>query len=338
MWFEELMGFSESRKSVYENIVIDGSQMRSLVNGKSYTFGHLEVASLYQLRERVSQVESQRGKIQIREEVADIRDLHLDEGNAGALFQVASQFNLLEMVSPHVTPEDGVSRYAYDHTQGPVCAMCAGAGTIYRNYFAEVNGARGQSKSNQIDCLKEIGSAIGNEKEQFWKMQNGYALLTEEGLKKIDYDLQTADEGEEDILAELLDIGIQWDTQVTAEDKIHTVTQVYCSALPIAYVGYDIALWERFARVVLYASYEATLCIGILNAIKTGNSRIYLTLVGGGVFGNKIEWIVDAIVYAVYKYRDFDLDIVIVSYGARNTYVSNAIEKIYQKIAEVQSN
>ncbi|MEA3490509.1 MAG: hypothetical protein U9R27_01270 [Campylobacterota bacterium] len=93
-------------------------------------------------------------------------------------------------------------------------------------------------------------------------------------------------------------------------------------------MGYDIALWERFARVVLYASYEATLCVGILNALKTGNNRIYLTLVGGGVFGNKIEWIVDAIASAVSKYRDFDLDIVIVSYGARNIYVTNAIEEI----------
>jgi len=36
-----------------------------------------------------------------------------------APFQVASQFNLLEMTGPSVTPEHGVARYAHDPTQGP---------------------------------------------------------------------------------------------------------------------------------------------------------------------------------------------------------------------------
>ena len=60
--------------------------------------------------------------------------------NAGALFQVASQLNLLEMTGPEVTPEDGVTIYQDDRTQGPACAIAAGAATIYRNYFAPVGG------------------------------------------------------------------------------------------------------------------------------------------------------------------------------------------------------
>ena len=47
----------------------------------------------------------------------------------GALFQVASQFNALEMISPTVTPEEGATRYEHDRTQGPACAMAAGAAT-----------------------------------------------------------------------------------------------------------------------------------------------------------------------------------------------------------------
>ena len=66
--------------------------------------------------------------------------MHRAPENAGTLFQVASQFNLLEMVSPTVTPEDGVTRYQHDRTQGPACAISAGAATIYRNYFAPVGG------------------------------------------------------------------------------------------------------------------------------------------------------------------------------------------------------
>jgi hypothetical protein len=66
--------------------------------------------------------------------------MHQRPENAGALFQVASQFNLLEMMSPSVTPEQGVTRYERDPTQGPACAVAAGAATIYRNYFAKVHG------------------------------------------------------------------------------------------------------------------------------------------------------------------------------------------------------
>jgi hypothetical protein len=44
--------------------------------------------------------------------------MHRSLDNAGALFQVASQFNLLEMVSPDVTPEQRVTRYESDPTKG----------------------------------------------------------------------------------------------------------------------------------------------------------------------------------------------------------------------------
>ena len=49
--------------------------------------------------------------------VGDVRDLH------GAVIQVASQFNALEMIHPDVTPEMGVDRYELDRTQGPICAI-----------------------------------------------------------------------------------------------------------------------------------------------------------------------------------------------------------------------
>lgn len=157
-------------------------------------------------------------------------------------------------------------------------------------------------------------------------MKNGYTIASEEGLIEINEYLQTVEKNEYEILAESLNLGIQWQTQVTQKNKTHTITQVYCSALPIAYMDYDIHLWEAFAKLILNASYEATVCVGILNALKTGNNRIYFTLVGGGAFGNKIEWIVEAIKNTLNKYKDFDLDIVIVSYHSININVSNLIE------------
>ena len=64
------------------------------------------------------------------------------------------------MTGPNVTPEDGVTIYQYDRTQGPACAIAAGAATIYRNYFAKVGGAEGQTRKRQLDGLADIGTAL----------------------------------------------------------------------------------------------------------------------------------------------------------------------------------
>lgn len=64
------------------------------------------------------------------------------------------------MIGPRVTPEDGVGRYEDDRTQGPACAVTAGAATIYRNYFAPVGDDVGQTANRQLDGLKSLGIAL----------------------------------------------------------------------------------------------------------------------------------------------------------------------------------
>jgi hypothetical protein len=326
MWFEKLTGFREkSPEQVRKNISVNGQTLKSHISGREIICGSLETPSLADLRSRVQDIDLRTGRISIREVVGDIQDLHSDESNTGSLFQVASQFNLLEMVSPDVTPEDGVGRYEYDQTQGPACAVAAGAGTIYRNYFANVNGKIGQTADNQIDCLSDIGKALGNSDNHLWVMRNGYALASEEGLQEVAKKLKSANESEIDKLRGLLRIGIQWNTEVTIADTRHTVSQAYCSALPIAYSDCPSELWAEFARLVLEASYEATFCVGILNFLKTGNNKVYLTLLGGGVFGNKIRWIIDAINRSLNLYKHFELDVIIVSHGHSNSHVQKLI-------------
>ena len=45
---------------------------------------------------------------------------------------------------------------------------------------------------------------------------------------------------------------------------------------------------------------------------------MYLTLLGGGVFGNPTAWILDAIERSLRLFTDSGLDVVIVSYGRPN--------------------
>lgn len=328
MWFEALTGFPEmSPQQVRENITLDGETLTSHVNGKVMVCGRLETPSLADLRELVRSSGHAVGKISLREVVANVQKLHADESNADALFQVASQFNLLEMMTPSVTPEHGVGIYENDHTQGPACAIAAGAGTIYRNYFAIVNGQTGQSARNQIDCLADIGGALGNSENRLWEMRNGYALASHSGLIEMSNRLGASSENELDEIRKLLRIGLQWNTQVTIKACKHTVSQAYCSALPIAYCDHAANLWEPFARLVLEASYEATLCAAILNSRINGNGKLFLTLLGGGAFGNATDWIIGGIQRALDLYEHFDLDVAIVSYGSSNQCVRQLVDR-----------
>jgi hypothetical protein len=243
------------------------------------------------------------------------------------LFQVASQFNLLEMASPSATPEMGVGIYGNDHTQGPACAIAAGAGTIYRNYLVIVDGRIGQTAKNQIDCLADLGAALGNDAGRLWNMRNGYALATESGLAEISRRLEASSDVQLEELRSRLRIGIQWNTQVTLAGCQHLVSQAYCSALPVAYSRLPPALWERFARFILEALYEATLCAAVLNAEASGVGTIYLTAVGGGAFGNPSEWILAALERALDLHRRTALDVAIVSFRAPNPAVSRLVNK-----------
>src|ERR1700726_4554196 len=160
-WFEKLTGFREAGYAeTRAKLKVEGRQLQSLVNGKSYGIGELELVSLQALRERVQSSGGVRGRLKASVVTGDVRQMHRLPENAGALFQVASQFNMLEMVSPAVTPEQGVTRYQHDHTQGPACAIATGAATIYRNYFALVNGRPGQTASRQFNGLADLGEAL----------------------------------------------------------------------------------------------------------------------------------------------------------------------------------
>jgi len=328
MWFQSLTGFDEeTAEQVRTHLSVEGAIMTSRVNGRQMACGRLETPSLSELRSRVALHSLQQGSLRLSEVVGDVQALHLQPANAGALFQVASQFNLLEMVSPSVTPELGVDIYERDRTQGPACAIACGAGTIYRNYFVEVNGHVGQTCDRQIDCLRELATALGNTDERLWTMRNGYALASAEGLSEIADRLSSSDESQRDTLRRMLRIGIQWDTEVTLENAGHRVSQAYCSALPVAYSPHSSELWAEFAQLVLDAAYEAVMYAAALNASSTGNNKVFLTLLGGGAFGNDDAWIFAAIRRAIHAFRDVDLDVAIVSYGSSKPSVQEVVNE-----------
>jgi len=320
-WFEQITGFKEAGyETTRSKLKVETGRLHSLVNGKSYGIGSLELVSLQTLRERAQSGGGLPGRLEVEIVRGDVRKLHLVPQNAGALFQVASQFNMLEMTGPEVTPEQGVTRYVGDPTQGPACAIAAGAATIFRNYFAPVGDRFGQTSECQLDGLALMGEtlarATGLPVTSLWEMQNGYALCTKSGLRAISKHVEALAPNERDALAGSLCVGLHQDVEVTdakGPDR-QIVSQIFCSALPVKYSDVPSMEWKTFASLVLQAAYEATLWAGVLNAQRGASNIVLLTRLGGGAFGNDDEWIDAAMRQAFRVVADFGLNVKIVSY------------------------
>jgi hypothetical protein len=326
-WFEELFGFEErSPEFVREHLRIERTQLRSLANGRVFECGLLEIPTLALLREQ-AEAAGRSGETTLEEWIADAEGLHRDPRAAGAVVQVASQFNLLEMVHPSVTPEEGITGYVHDRTQGPACALAAAPGTVYRAHLCPVEGVPGQTRDRQIDCLAGLGQALGPADEPLWEMQNGYVMPSREQLAEIRRRLGALSSEAEDTVMAYLQIGLQHDTEVTLDGVEHRLTQAYCSALPVAYGEHVADEWEPFARLVLRGAYEATLAAGVANAARTGNPHVFLTLLGGGAFGNRTEWVFDAIEAALERHRHSGLEVVIISYQSSKPDAVDLIER-----------
>jgi hypothetical protein len=327
-WFEALVGFEEDDyQSTRDKLEVRGDRLRSKVNGRSYRIGELETPSLAELRARIGDVRLSAGKLAVSLVIADVGALHRDAHNAHALFQVASQFNLLEMTGPDVYPEDGVTRYVHDRSQGPACAVAAGAATIYRNYFVPVDGPAGQTHDRQIDCLRDVGTALGNTNDGLWTMKNGYALCSVEGLAAVRRTLARLSAAETDALRGRLRVGLHWNVEVVSLAEHPLVSQAFCSALPVSYTGLASGAFEPFARLVLEAAYEATLSAALLNARRGASRTAFLTLLGGGAFGNETAWILDALGRALELFRRQDLDVRIVTRGSPDVELFELVQR-----------
>ena len=93
---------------------------------------------------------------------------------------------------------------------------------------------------------------------------------------------------------------------------------MFASALPVAYAtGTGSTDWVPFASAVLDALYDATFAAAaVLAREQNARKLLYLTAVGGGAFGNRTEWIAQAITKAIEKYQKEPLDVKLVHHGS----------------------
>jgi hypothetical protein len=354
-WFGQLFGFEEVNYNftqlnfnLISQILPSGKKLlilKSKINKREFPIGNFDTPTLEELRNEVlinylPTCKSTAEHIVVN----DILQMHGLSENNGAMFQVASQFNCLEFITPNEKPENGITKYQWDDTQGPACSIACAAATVYRNYFTPIIDKyykirHGQTNEKQINNLEDVLKLLESD---YITVTNGYTFSSEEKLLSLNNKLKS-DFNLRDNIVKNVRIGVHYNIGVTF-DKLNRisypqnasfiehkngqlVSQTFCSAISVAYSGLSKDLWEPFSILILQASYEATLWSAIMNSKSGGSNKVFLTMVGGGAYGNDRKWILDAIAYAVVVTSDYGLNIKICHYKSINRNDEDYLQK-----------
>ena len=289
---------------------LDGAGAATLTaGGRSWRAGRFAPLSIGELRKRAVDG-AKDGNAHLRLWVLDgaspATDIGALQGRAGpgTLFQVASQFNCLESPGPRIVP---VERYFHDPTQGPRASISAFPGTLLRHYAAP--GARGErfTQTNdgpQIELLRDVcrpGVAT---------VRNGYLLARNIAdpaafSARLEARFDAIRVGVHDGVEAVL--GYDWDGAV---DDPPRIAQVFTSTVAGGGYGDTSGHIGGVCRQLLRAAYLGTL----LAAVSLGCTRVVLTLIGGGAFGNSPRLIWEAILWALAETESVvsrDLDVIV---------------------------
>lgn len=263
--------------------------------------------------------------------LTDVSTLQADPKYAGAVFQVASNFNCLEGAGGDI----GTYFYPSMFVQGEAAATGAMASLIYRFYFLKhkdsSNNTYTGQEQKQVNLLSHFDIPLSG----------GYPTYT--GYTKIKRISGNIQKDKDDSWYKNIAVGVHAGAvpmfkriqplgyaQARAEivtNKNQRITQVFTAAINL--VGkQNVNDYELFARGCLRAAYEGALLVGIQQnkkqkreeeresdiQHKEKKQQVVLTLVGGGVFQNKLEWIIDAIRQSLKKYASYPLEVTLVIY------------------------
>jgi hypothetical protein len=283
--------------------------------GHAWSAGRFEPVSIGALRARASEARgraapaaSPRVRLWVIEGATTATDIGSLQATAGegALFQVASQFNCLESPGPFVTP---VVHYLTDPTQGPRASISAFPGTLLRHYAARGPDGERFVQSTDGPQIELLGDVCGPE---VGRACNGYLMADgvpdpRAFVEALEARFDTIKVGLHDGVEVVL--GSNWSGSVQGRPRI---AQVFTSTVAAGGYGGE-ALGPHFepaCRHLLRAAYLGTL----LGAVTTGKTKVVLTLIGGGVFGNPIAVIWEAIVWAIAQAEPLlsgDLDVLV---------------------------
>ena len=301
-FFEDVVGLSEDLFRQYPERIKEArpepGKLKNLRTGEVFDSGRFTLKTLGELRaqDRPSVQKDIAGTFHLlysRDDPSQLDIGHLQSLPTfqNALFQVASNFNALELMGPYdKRAMTQLSAYILDQTQGPYASISAAPGLIARHYYAfEKQGMSPETWSQQYD-----GPQLEMLRETPLRVRNGYVMLEEESL-------------EQPALPEDMAVLVHRNIEVTfgqsrdhehrrLANKTQLIDQVFTATLDLGsrqrhFLESAPKEVTSLGKALLRAAYEATL----LAAIQGGNRKVVLTLIGGGVFCNPSSWIVEAI-------------------------------------------
>ena len=225
-----------------------------------------------------------------------VATLQADPANANCMFQAASNFSCIEAITESSFPDmiDFTTNYYKDLTQGPAASISAGPAAIARvlEPFSKQGSQTSLHQINVLDNLKE-----------YYNIENGYVVNDKtKGAKTF-------------TVAEMNDIlnkikigyvngadvvfGGRHKTDMNVLKKPHQINQVFTAAMNLRQGdngkrNATLQDKEIKARTLLRGAYLGT----YLCALKSRSPRLFLTLIGGGSFGNDISWILGEVINA----------------------------------------
>ncbi len=245
--------------------------------------------------------------IQIKCIQGDIRHLQGLKENENSLFQIASNFNVLENAHRYdkfIPYQNFLTKYIDDPTQGTFGAVSAGPGTIYRTYIhPKINLLRKYSNWFEVSNgklvrtnMKQIPSVMPDYLDQI-------QVCTHESTQ-VTHTLDNTEKKNGD-----------WKFIKQNGPIIH---QSFVSTMAFSKEDLIPEHMKRIVKCLLVSAYMSTFA----SAFKINAKKIYLTLIGGGVFHNPHDMIIDAIHYAIRFWKPLlikrNVPIYIVYYNERD--------------------
>lgn len=260
----------------------------------------------------------------------DVGSLQADPTNRDAVFQVASNFNGLETASYSSNIVDElITNYTGDPTQGPAASISAAPGTIMRRYFMFYDVTSQPSKWGQTNIGEhKVNFLDGLFPKKDLDLDNDYpnfngsyeTYVTMAGYPRFSA-TQKSPGGNDDLKIKIgfhggvsvtygVRSGDQHENIITSNPN-QIVNQVFTAAIDLGQgTNPSTKIIKEWAQVVLNAAYEGTL----RKAFLARKKKVFLTLIGGGAFGNDIKWIFSAIDRMRDFIKDSGLEVMVVCY------------------------
>ncbi|EAX96662.1 hypothetical protein TVAG_489440 [Trichomonas vaginalis G3] len=334
-YFGSVFGFEESIQKVYSNIDISKDStgnilMHNKILNETYSAGKFEVVGINDIPKHEDR---NNGTLNIivggrtnPDELSPVDSLASQSipENDGATFLAASNFNCLEFTSEYQSARDGISSYEYDPTQGPYCAIACAPGALYRNYFVEINGKRGQFE-HVINLLHETPLRV----------QGGYPSIDqkeERSLNESGFDWNNLNHYKIGSHSNLTVTTSRLNGRIMKTDMKQIAHHVYAAAFNFNGNVVETPFTTEISEYLLEAEYKATILQAWDNSIKyagrKGSNKLYLTLLGGGVFGNPMDLICDSITNNIDLIKRSGLEVYVVCFS------HSIYNKVYPFLAE----